>query len=211
MSKRYFRIDIWGYGAEVVIGEVTRDQYNFWKEEKEKYDEGEQSLVEELYDDWHSPKIPKEMKMEAYDWYETDEILHASGPYLSGATIQVTEVESSEYQAPDISDILYEIRGEDEIEEKLPEWEWGENDETYPLDMPDHPYVFMGVSEEKGTFYSSAVEEDGDFDLNKLKLVVEDIDGGYMIAGVKYGDQEVDMELDTNGKALNYYWFSSEE
>ena len=68
-TPRTYRISLWGYGGEIAIGSLTKEQYEFWK------DKDEADLINHCtdYEDEDSGiDIPEEAKFCTDGaWYET--------------------------------------------------------------------------------------------------------------------------------------------
>jgi len=100
--KRFFRIDIVGYGGELTIGSVTSDFVEYWKSKIQNGDfqnpDSSSKLINHLrgleWDveediDVESPKLRNQEYLQP--WTEVDNVEHLWGPY-SDCTFKVTEV-----------------------------------------------------------------------------------------------------------------------
>lgn len=168
-----------------------------------------------------------------YDWYESPgELEHGWGVDIDNSWITVEEREGEEYSSAHIADIVdsidtpeyikdNEIEREDselDLDELLyPNGHYEEDDEDNdiyegepkPLDdgTKPEPYVFYGMSAEKGTFFDGVVHlNDGTkFDPKKLKFYVQaQPNGDTVITEVEYAGETLDNNGgDTTGKG--YY------
>ena len=220
---RYFRFALNGYGSEQYIAKITKEQCDYWAKIKERYydyesdteDEEANDIWESLsYDHYDHPDIPDYAKFNEESVHEWGWcVLQHWGAFLSSSSLYVYEVTGPEWTSKSIGeDIEYDLSDDkfNPLEDHpFGETEWGENDETYPLDM-DSPVIYW-VHTEKGTFIEGTVETDRDFDPKKLQFVIEDIDGEYKISAIKYDGQEVDnYGGDTRSKSEEFYFFANE-
>lgn len=228
MAKRYFRVTIHGYGGEIVLGRLTEEQYDFWEPFEEEqiiahamWDPYEESDENPIYDD----EDPRWLGQ----WYECDDIEHVNGADADSAYVTIEEVSSAEYDAKHIADVVETMSWNDfkqKYEPKLTEnvidldealypngfYEEddadGEEGEPKPLDNGDipTPYVFFGMSAEKGTFGLYPIETDGeDLDIGALEFYTTQVpQSDNILELVNYKDQEIYNDGgDTNGKG--YY------
>lgn len=215
----YYRIMISGYGGESAYMTISKEAHDFWKEVIDEH--GDNDLVQYMiaegdeepeYDEVE--EVPAEAQFlldEDYKrpWYESHtEFEHIWGAGAEGARVYIEQVESSEYNAGHVADI---IDGEDlwEIvnnvnEETDYEVELVENLENWtPIEKGT--YVAQLYSSEKGTFFESIFETPVPFNIHKLRFVIDEAPNGEdTIFGVKYDDVDLDNDGgDTNGKG--YY------
>ena len=84
MNNRFFKIEISGWGGELVLGDITHNQYKYWIK-KEKEQQG--SLTNYLSNyEFDSEKLNKEIPVEARfnkSWFEIDNILHTAGAEIT--------------------------------------------------------------------------------------------------------------------------------
>lgn len=167
-----------------------------------------------------------------HDWYEApDELEHGWGVDVDNSWISVEEREGDDYSSEHLASIVdsedtvqyikdNEIEREDsdlDLDALLypnghyeeDESEEHEEGEPKPLDdgtVPE-PYVFYGMSAEKGSFFDGVVHvNDGSkFDPSKLKVYVQSQpNGDNIITDVEYNGESVDNSGgDTTGKG--YY------
>jgi hypothetical protein len=108
--------------------------------------------------------------------------------------------------------IVYEKRLEDitgyEDSDGNPEPEWGGGEEYWIGMNPVGTVVFFGVSSEKGTFFEGEIELKTPFDISKLELGYDEIDGCDIINSVKYDGEQIDnWGCDTNGKGSEFGFY----
>ncbi len=202
-NKRYFRIELYGYGGEIAIGKATEEEYLYWNSEAALTDTGaedaEDALWSYLEENESEPErfsVPTEFKREG-QWYDQDDLIHDNGVDFAYAHVNVYEVSGPEWDDAQIKTLVEDTTLADFIEQY--------NADTVPNDFePDDQYVFFGMSSEKGTFYSAVLETDGDIDLSLLKFHnTEYFTGDEIISNVSYNDQDLSNEGgDTNGKGM---------
>jgi hypothetical protein len=189
---KFYRINISGIGGEIVFGKATLQQYNFWNDPEHLmdagFDETDDALTYYMTDkeEWEE-NIPKMARFD-YEWFEIDEYGHYNGTTTDSAYIEVTEVESAEWNAPVVEDVY-----EGHLEKLAEQYE--ETIEQRELDLDDvleerAPFVFYAISVEKGTFFNSVIETENDFDISKLKFYAHDLPNGDNIL--------LDVEYDNN-------------
>lgn len=202
-NKRYFRIELYGYGGEIAIGKATEAEYTYWNSEAALTDTGtedaEDALWTYLEEHEFEPErfnVPEEFKREG-QWYDQDDLIHDNGVDFAYAHVNVYEIAGPEWDDAQIKTLVEDVTLADFIEQY--------NADTVPNDFePDDQYVFFGMSSEKGTFYSAVLETDGDIDLSLLKFHnTEYFTGDEIISNVSYNDQDLSNEGgDTNGKGM---------
>ena len=224
MAKRYFRITISGYGGEIVLGRLTEEQFDFWSPMEE-----ENIVSHAMWDPWEendeNPIFDDEDPRWLGQWYELDDIAHENGADEDHAYVSVDEVDGDQYDSIHITEVLnldfkelvekykpvVDRQDLDLDEELYPNgfYEDGDNEgEPKPLDngtVPT-PYVFFGMSSEKGTFGDYLVITDGeDFDPAKMYFTVTGMPNGDALVYLQeYNNEPVDNNGgDTNGKG--YY------
>jgi hypothetical protein len=89
-----------------------------------------------------------------------------------------------------------------------PEPEWGGGEEYWIGMKPVGTVVFFGVSNEKGTFFEGEIELKQPFDISKLELGYDEIDGNDIINSVRYDGEQIDnWGGDTNGKSSDFGFY----
>jgi hypothetical protein len=203
---RYYRIRLWGYGGEIVYGNSTAEEYDYWvtnAEARKKEFSIEDSNPFEEYMlnkdvDEKFKQVPPQFVRE-YDWYEHDSVEHCTGVTSNSAIIEIVELENKEYGADEIETIVDAQQFFDEFLD-----EWGCDYIVSDSDAFDQQYVFYAMSVEKGTFIECIVETDGKIDLTKLQFNGTDFpNGDELIVDIEYDGDLLDNDgVDTNGKGL---------
>lgn len=238
-GPHFYRLMINGYGAECSYMYISEEAFNFWSKVVEEdgdadavhyilgADERKPSEVaeDEDYEYIKGSDIPREaMFMHDSDdevgctWYEPlDEFEHTWGASADAAYITVDKVDSGEYNAKHVDEVVshedfYEWanriseESDYEVEPYIEEHEYGDR---YP---EKDRYVCQVMSSEKGNFFDGRIETPTLFDEKKLKFAVAEAPNGEdMIWAVEYDGEEIDNDGgDTNGKGYYVYFYKQE-
>ena len=206
---RYYRIRLIGYGGELVYGRSCKDEYDFWQTEEAKQFVGynpEEDVSEpvQIYmwekdeDPQRFENIPEEFKREG-EWYEQDDIDHITGISPEACYVEITEVDSYNYNANELETVLDKLHWYDEFVDDYQADIIVEESPAF-----DESFVFCGYSLEKGQFYDGVFETAGRIDLSKLKFYMSEFPNGEeLIYMVEYNGEEIENDGgDTSGKAL---------
>ena len=190
-EKKRYEVLLQGYGGEIVIGSITKEQYEFWKDRED--------LDEYAYDWDGEMDVPTAMRMFEYgSWHDCDNISHQSGVEFSDmCSVIVVDEEGNEVWSSPLSIPALENRGV-YVDGINSEEEWVEN--------TDHRYYFLGQNFEKGTFQTYEIETIGKFDPWKLNFSIVNINGWVLVNGVSYESEELDDTggYSTTGKSSEY-------
>ena len=220
-GPRFYRIRLYGYGGEGADINISKEAYDFWHKHTEEH--GDSDFVNyminddpEDYDFEELEIVPEEanfLKAEGeeykYQWYEAEhEFCHQMGVEYGSARIEVEEVSSEDYNADTVATVidgedvsaLYERVGDES------EWEIEINDNG-ESDGSDEEgdYVCQFYSSEKGSFFEGGLETIGEFDVKKLKFIINEYPNGEdIIDGIEYDGIDVENDgADTNGKGYS--------
>ena len=196
---RYFTIQLAGYGGETVCGTLTKEQYDFWKDLEEEdiiahafWDPYEENDDNPVFDD-------SDKRFLGY-WNELDDLYHDNAVTADSCYITITEVDSLEYDAKTITEVVDQSFNDfqekyNPVCDELDEEDVGENS----------AYGFTGFSSEKGTFGDYLIETEGDLDITKLRFCLTlNPNGDTMLELTEYAGEDVDNNGgDTTGKG--YY------
>jgi len=231
-GPHYYRITVNGYGGEASYMRIPKEAHDFWKQVGEDHSDSplvhyiisaeEQTAAEVNEDSEYSEyniTIPDEAKFmhdledaEAvgYTWYEPkDEIEHVWGVSADSAYVTIDKVETPEYNAKWIADI---IEGEELYElinrigeETDYEVELSDGLENGCANADKGEFVCQMYSAEKGTFFEGIIETPGLIDIKKLKFIIDEAPNGEdTLWGIEYDGEEISNDGgDTNGKG--YY------
>jgi hypothetical protein len=230
---KHYQVMLWGYGGEAAYIKLNEEQYTYWRE---KYDEdGDEPLLDYmLAGDWGDEEeegakdVPPEMdfmlwkndKGEKFrsSWYEAPtEFCHQYGVGYD-ARLTVNEVESDEYNAKYIADVIdseeitqlnVNITDESDGEDELIDFGIAKDYNGEPIEEPE--YVCQFWSAEKGTFFEGYISVPDDFDIKKLKIFCEEFpNGDDTVVRVEYDGEEIDNQGgDTNGKGYSVALWSN--
>ena len=218
-GPRYYRIRLWGYGGEAAYMNINKETYDFWKPVTEEHGDSDlvNYMVEAENDECEFEDIEKVPAVAqfmtdgeyTYPWYEAPgEFCHQNGVEFGSARIDVEEVDSDDYmsnhvaevvEGGDLNELLDKVEEESnfEIESK----DWGEAE----LYSKEGDYVMQFYSSEKGTFFDGIIETVGDFDIKKLKAVINEYPNGEdIVDGLLYDGVDIENQGgDTSGKGYS--------
>ena len=221
-GPRFYNIQLNGYGGESAYMTVSKEAHDFWQpicEEHGDYDlttymnsDGEE---EDEYENIES--VPPEAQFlhdkdeDNYKrpWYESHtEFEHSYGVEWGSAYIVVDEVDSMEYSANHVADV---IEGENLQEllntvEEESGWELELTSMGCSDEVPEGTeFIAQMYSSEKGQFFDGVVETVGEFDLKKLKVYcMEFLNGEDTVVNIEYDGNEIENDGgDTNGKGYS--------
>jgi hypothetical protein len=131
-------------------------------------------------------------------WYEGDDMGHASGVSRNAGTLQIED---------ENGDIVFQKSFDDfDYEEGEPDWCC--HDEVWIDSQPPGTVVFIGNSNEKGTFFEADLPLKAPFDITKLELGYDEIDGEEIVNRVKYDGEEIDnWGGSTDGKSSDFGFY----
>ena len=198
-TPRTYKITMWGYGGEKVMGTVDRKIYDYFKQRR-------LDLSDYAWDCDYADEneIPEDMQpFPPGSWYECDDMGHSNGVSRNAGTLQIED---------ENGDVVYEKRLEDitgfEDSEGNPEPEWSGGDEVWIDSKPAGTVVFIGNSNEKGTFFEADLPLTMPFDPSKLTLSYDEIDGEELVNGVEYDGEDIDnWGGNTDGKSSDFGFY----
>ena len=189
MKTKTYRIELTGYGGEIVLGTIDADKHQYFVENDIDYNE--------YANDWDNElDIPEDMQpFEPGSWHDCDDITHETGVEMSDLC-RITVYD----QAGDV--VWHHNLDTVELKADGVEAECGE--EVYVHDQDTGTPVFMGQSVEKGVFLSGEIQLTDEFNPAKLTLCYSDIDGWLLCTGVQYDGVDVEGYdgYDTTGKSM---------
>jgi hypothetical protein len=196
-TPRTYKVRLWGYGGEYVMGTVDRKIYDYFRERR--LDVSEYAWD---YEYAEQNNIPEDLRpFEPGNWHDCDDMGHSWGVDRSAGSIQVDDENGTTVYEKQ----LESISGYDE---ENPEPGWSCGDEIWIDSEPKGTVVFIGVSSEKGTFFEADLPLTMPFDPEKLCLHYDEIDGNEIITSVTYDDEELMNDGgDTNGKSSEFGFY----
>lgn len=198
-TPRTYKLRLWGYGGEYVMGTVDRKIYDYFRERR--------LSVEEFawdYEYAETNNIPEEMwPFTPGSWHDCDNMGHSWGVDKNCGTIQVDDENGETIYEHELGSI-----SGGGAEEDPPEPEWGGGDEVWIDSQSKGSIVFIGVSSEKGTFMEADIELKTPFNPGKLVLSYDEIDGNEIITSVTYDGEDLEnYGGDTNGKSSEFAFY----
>ena len=193
-TPRTYKVLMWGYGGEYVMGSVDRKIYDYFRQRR--LDVSEFAWSEDYAEE---NNIPEDMwPFYPGSWHDCDNMGHCHGVDRSAGTLQILDENDN---------VIYEKSLED-IDGCDDSPQWGSGDEVWIDSQPKGTPVFIGVSGEKGTFFEGEIKLTEPFDINKLELGYDEIDGNEIVNMVTYDDQEIDnWGGSTNGKSTDFGFY----
>lgn len=193
-TPRTYKITMWGYGGEVVMGTVDRKIYDYFKQRR-------LDLSSFAWDSDYSEEnnIPEDMQpFWPGSWHDCDNMGHAYGVSRNAGTLQIEDEQGN---------VVYERRLEDlDGCEDSPELSCF--DEVWVDSQPEGTVVFIGRSNEKGTFFEGDIELTVPFNIEKLQLSYDDVDGEEIINSVTYDGEDIDNNGgSTDGKSSDFGFY----
>ena len=228
-GPRFYSIRLYGYGGEGAYINISKEAHDFWHKHNEEH--GDSDFVNYMVcddpDDYEFDElqdVPEEanfLKAEGeeykYQWYEAEhEFCHQNGVAYDSARIEVEEVSSDNYNAGTVATL---IDGEDvsALVDKIQE------ETDYEVELTDHgesdgfgeegDYVCQFYSSEKGSFFEGRLETTGEFDVKKLKFIINEYPNGEdIIDGIEYNGIDVENDGgDTNGKGYSVHVWKNQQ
>ena len=190
-TPRIYKISMWGYGGEKVMGTTTQEVWNYCIDNQV-----------DLQDIAWNSEAAEDMNLDGNllpfppgSWYECDSMGHISGVSRDAGTIQI-EDENGE--------TVYE-RSLDDCDGCDDSPELCCNDEVWVGSRAKGEIVFVGSSNEKGTFFEGEIELKQPFKIEKLSLHYDDFDGEDIVNAVYYDGEEIDnWGSSTDGKSSDF-------
>jgi hypothetical protein len=193
-TPRTYKITMWGYGGETVMGTVDRKIYDYFKQRR-------LDVSEFAWDSDYSEEneVPEDMQpFWPGSWHDCDNMGHAYGVSRNAGTLQIEDEQGN---------IVYERRLED-LDGCDDSPELSCFDEVWVDSQPEGTVVFIGRSNEKGTFFEGDIELTAPFNIEKLQLSYDDVDGEEIINSVSYDGQDIDNNGgSTDGKSSDFGFY----
>jgi hypothetical protein len=195
-TPRTYKISMWGYGGENVMGTVDRKIYDYFKHRR--LDLSDYAWGHDYADE---NEIPEDMQpFPSGSWYECDDIGHTNGVSRNAGTLQIEDENGETVFQKSFDDI---VGGGCDGEP-----DWSCDDEVWIDSKPAGTVVFVGHSNEKGTFFEGEIQLTSPFDITKLTLGYDDIDGEELINYVSYDGEDIDnWGGSTDGKSSDFGFY----
>lgn len=185
-----FELQVYGHGGETVIGTVSKQQFDYWK------DRGGE-LADHLAGEGDVPDA-----LSLVEWTDRDDVAHCSGAEFTAESsrISVLDANGNEIWSVDADqDSLIENGIEVEVMDEMA---------IYQLEPG---YYFCGRAFEKGMFFSASVNA-SEFDPKKLKFVLRSVNEWLLLNGISYDGEELDGSdgYSTSTKSSEFFVEESE-
>ena len=190
-TPRIYKISMWGYGGEKVMGTVEKEVWDYCMDNQVDLSDiaWNHDAAEDM--DLDEDLLP----FPPGSWYECDSMAHVNGVSRDAGTIQI-EDENGETVFEEPLDSLDGCDGS-------PEWACG--DEVWIGSRKKGEIVFIGSSNEKGTFFEGDIELTAPFQIEKLQLSYDEVDGEEIVNGVMYDGEDIDnYGGSTDGKSSDF-------
>ena len=191
-TPRTYKITMWGYGGEYVMGTVDRKIYDYFKHRR-------LDLSDFAWDSDYAEEnnIPEDMwPFPPGSWYECDDMGHVHGVDRDSGTLQIEDE-----------------TGETIIERSLEDLDGCDiglscGDEVWVDSKEPGTVVFVGTSGEKGTFFEGEINLKQPFDQEKLIICYDDFDGSDVVCSVEYDGEDIEnWGANTNGKSSDFGFY----
>ena len=190
-TPRTYKVQMWGYGGERVMGTTTQEVWDYCMD-------NQVDLQDIAWDSDAAEEIgldPDMLPFPPGSWYECDGMGHTNGVSRDSGTLQIEDEE-----------------GNTVFEKSLDDCDGGDDspelnciDEVWVGSRKRGEIVFVGSSNEKGTFFEGEIELTAPFDITKLALCYEDLDGEDIVSGVTYNGEDIDnYGGSTDGKSSDF-------
>ena len=212
MSKRYFKIQMYAYGSEIVLGSIPVNQYIYWSK---KFADNEDSLSDYFseYEFDHVKANNSHPDNSAFNrsWFELDDITHVHGPEVTDQN--VIEIIETDQLGKQIDSIKYDMG------KKTLASNFNISEERFDLlhGKIRGKKFFMGQTFEKGSWNSSETD-DGLIETNKdgidnkklilhiSEIAVDDDDCSICYAFTYNGEKcLLNGDTQTNSSYMNVY------
>lgn len=190
-TPRTYKIQMWGYGGEKVMGTTTQEVWDYCMENQVDLQDiaWNSDAAEEMGLD--EDKLP----FPPGSWYECDDMAHVNGVSRDAGTIQIEDENGETVFEKSLEDC-------DGCEDSP---QWACNDEVWIGSRAKGEIVFVGNSNEKGTFFEADLELTAPFDIEKLELHYDEVDGEEIVNAVYYNGEEIDnWGGSTDGKSSDF-------
>jgi hypothetical protein len=191
-TPRTYKISMWGYGGEKVMGTVDPKVWDYCMEHQVDLSDiaWDSDAAEEM--DLDEDLLP----FPPGSWYECDSMAHVNGVSRNAGTLQIEDENGESVFEKSLDDI-------DGCSDDSPEWSC--MDEVWIGSRAKGEVVFIGNSNEKGTFFEADLELKAPFDITKLVLCYDEVDGEEIVNGVTYDGEDIDnWGGSTDGKSSDF-------
>jgi hypothetical protein len=190
-TPRTYTVTMWGYGGEKVMGIVDPAAWDYCVANRI-------DLQDIAWDSDASEDLDLDENLLPFppgSWYECDNMAHVNGVSRSAGTIQIADEKNETVYEHSLDD-LSGLDGEPMF---------ACNDEVWIGSRAKGEIVFVGSSNEKGTFFEGEIPLRAPFNIELLELQYDEVDGEEIVNGVYYDGEEIDNHGgSTNGKSSDF-------
>jgi hypothetical protein len=192
-TPRTYKVQMWGYGGERVMGTTTQEVWDYCNNNQVDLSDiaWNSDACEEMGLDEDLLPFPPG------SWYECDSMGHISGVSRDSGTLQITDENDETVFEKSLDDIAGgACDGEPD---------WCCDDEVWIGSCKTGEIVFVGSSNEKGTFFEGEIELTAPFDITKLELHYDEFDGEDIVTSIVYDGEDIDnWGGSTDGKSSDF-------
>jgi hypothetical protein len=192
-TPRTYKIQMWGYGGERVMGTTTQEVWDYCNN-----NQVDLSDIAWNYDACEEMGLDEDLlPFPPGSWYECDSMGHVSGVSRDSGTLQIEDENGETVLEKSLDDITGGgCDGEPD---------WCCDDEVWIGSRKKGEIVFVGSSNEKGTFFEGEIELTAPFDITKLELHYDEFDGEDIVTGIVYDGEDIDNNGgSTDGKSSDF-------
>tara|TARA_R110000796_G_scaffold45937_6_gene111105 strand:+ start:1759 stop:2463 length:705 start_codon:yes stop_codon:yes gene_type:complete len=198
-TPRTYTVMLSGYGGEIVLGSVPREQYQYFVDNKI-------DIEQFAWDEDYADEVPEDMQpFTPGSWHECSDVAHESGCELSDYNvITVTDENGKQHWQSNLGYAALAAAG----------IEIDQSDEYLCSDRADRANTvgFIGQSTEKGCFFEGELELTTPFDSAKLAINYNDIEGWSLISSVTYDGVDIEGHdgYSTRGKGSEFKFYDTD-
>ena len=204
--ERYFRVDFGRYGGEVAMGEIPKEQFEYWEGKDEEF--AEHMAGADWGDDREDDGTPPEAKI-IRPFYEFEDICHLSGPELSdGQIMTITEVDKNGDTLRDndgnfLDDIQIDMK---DFKKKGVKVKCIAEHNSGSKSCKDKYYLFGQYFNKGGWGTTDPIKTGPEgFNLKKMEINYENADGFKVFGDILYDGDSFYLEEDSTGKSSCFY------
>ena len=190
-TPRTYTVQMWGYGGEKVMGTSTQEVWDYCMANQVDLSDlaWDSDAAEEMGLD------PDMLPFPPGSWYECDNMGHTNGVSRDSGTIQICD---------ENGEVVFERElGSCDGCDDSPELSCV--DEVWIGSRAKGEIIFVGSSNEKGTFFEGEIELTAPFEIEKLCLCYEEFDGEDIVGGLTYDGEDIDNNGgSTDGKSSDF-------
>ena len=204
--ERYFKVDFGRYGGEVAMGEITKEQFEFWEGKDDEF--GNYMHNRGFDPEEANQDVPKEAQFDK-EFYDYEDIVHTSGPELSdGQTMTITEVDKNGDTLRDkdgnfLDDIVIDMG---DFKKKGVKVKCLAEHHSGSKSCKDKYYLFGQYFNKGGWYTDDLIKTDHKgFQLKKMKIEYENCDGFKVFHSINYNGEDYYLQEDSTGKSSSFY------